>query len=69
MLKHCIALIGLLGLTACNGLVETNYATREYSGHVGGCPGLTGVSAIYSQSASGLPVRCGPQAAAPVTYR
>lgn len=69
MLKHSIALSGLISLSACIGGLEGDYVTREYTGTLGGCPGLTGVSAIYSQTAPGLPVRCGPQAETPVTYQ
>ncbi|MEL6573067.1 MAG: hypothetical protein AAFQ64_15490 [Pseudomonadota bacterium] len=69
MLKQCIALVGLIGLAACSTSLDGTYVARDYTGSLDGCPGLTGVSAIYSQTAAGLPVRCGPQAEAPVTYR
>ena len=68
MLKPTLALLALVSVTACMD-VDGAQATREYTGTLSGCPGLTGVSAQYSQSVAGLPVRCGPQAEAPVTFQ
>lgn len=68
MLKPMLALFALVSLTACMDLDGTQ-VTREYTGSLGGCAGLTGISAQYSQSVAGLPVRCGPQAASPVTFQ
>lgn len=68
MFKPIAAALALLSATACME-VDSVGVTREFTGSLNGCPGLTGVSAIYSQSAPGLPVRCGPQSASPVTYR
>lgn len=69
MLKKLIALSALTLATACVAPGENVAVTRDFTGSLTGCPGVTGVSAIYSQSAAGLPVRCGPQTVSPVTYR
>ena len=69
MLKHLFALTALSLVTACMSSIEDVSVTRDYTGSLSGCPGVTGISAQYSQAAAGLPVRCGPQSAAPVTYR
>jgi hypothetical protein len=68
MFKFTFTAISLALTTACMGTsgVET---TQKYSGSLTGCPGVTGVSATYSQTVAGLPVRCGPQNVLPVTYR
>ena len=68
MFKPTLALFALLSLTACMDM-DGAQVTREYTGSVSGCSGLTGISAQYSQSVAGLPVRCGPQSASPVTFR
>lgn len=68
MFKPALAALALISTTACMD-VESIGVTRDYTGSLNGCPGLTGVSAIYSQSAPGLPVRCGPQTVSPITYR
>lgn len=68
MLKSTFAILALLSTAACMD-VDGGTVTRAYTGSLNGCPGLTGVSAIYSHSAPGLPVRCGPQTVSPVTYR
>lgn len=69
MLKPMLAALALLSTTACMDLDSGPQVTRDYTGSFVGCPGLTAVSAQYSQSVAGLPVRCGPQVEAPVTYR
>lgn len=69
MLKSIVVLSSLLLATACMSPAEDVSVTRDYTGSLNGCPGLTGVSAIYSNTAPGLPVRCGPQSVSPVTYR
>lgn len=68
MFKPMLALVALVSMSACMD-VDGAQVTREYTGSLGGCAGLTGVSAQYSQSVAGLPVRCGPQTASPVTFR
>lgn len=68
MFKPTLALFALLSVTACMD-VDGAQVTREYSGSSSGCPGLTGISAQYSQSVAGFPVRCGPQTVSPVTFR
>jgi len=68
MPKLILAPLALLSLTACMS-TQGPQVSRDYIGSVDVCPGLTGVSAIYSRSAPGLPVRCGPQTVSPVTYR
>lgn len=68
MPKLILATLVMLSATAC-ATFEGPQVSRDYTGSVNGCPGLTGVSAIYSRSAPGLPVRCGPQTVSPVTYR
>lgn len=70
MLKITLSALALVSTAACMGAVDgEDTVSRNYAGSLNGCPGLTGVSAIYSQSAPGLPVRCGPQTASPVTFR
>jgi len=68
MFKPMLATLALVSLSACMDL-DGAQVTRELTGSLNGCAGLTGVSAQYSQSVAGLPVRCGPQAASPVTFR
>lgn len=68
MFKPMLALLALVSMTACMD-VDGAEVTREFTGSLSGCAGLTGISAQYSQSVAGLPVRCGPQAASPVTLR
>ena len=68
MLKSMLALLALVSTTACMGGGGAE-VIRENTGSLNGCAGLTGVSAQYSQTIAGLPVRCGPQSASPVTYR
>ncbi len=69
MFKKIAALTSLTFAAACMAPMEDVSVTRDFTGTIGPCPGLTGVSAIYSQTAPGLPVRCGPQSEAPVTHR
>ena len=68
MLKYSLLALSALSLTACVGAgTETaNFAKQDT---VSACPGLTGVSAQYSASVAGLPVRCGPQTQVPVTFQ
>ncbi|MEO9865944.1 MAG: hypothetical protein ABJO29_05250 [Yoonia sp.] len=68
MLKPMLALLTLAATTACMD-VDGADVSRNYTGSLNGCPGLTGISAQYSQSVAGMPVRCGPQSASPVTFR
>jgi len=68
MLKSMLAFLALVSTSACMGGGGAE-VTRENTGSFNGCAGLTGVSAQYSQTIAGLPVRCGPQSASPVTYR
>ena len=68
MFKPMLALLALVSVTACMD-VDGAEVTREYTGSLSGCAGLTGISAQYSQSVAGLPVRCGPQTVSPVTFR
>ena len=68
MFKPMLALLALVSTTACMG-GDGAGVTREYTGSLNGCAGLTGVSAQYSQTVAGLPVRCGPQSASPVTFQ
>lgn len=68
MFKPMLATLALVSLSACMDL-DGAQVTREYTGSLNGCAGLTGVSAQYSQTVAGLPVRCGPQTASPVTFR
>lgn len=67
-MKLTFAALALLSAAACMG-TDGPQVTRDHTGSVTSCPGLTGVSAMYSQSVNGLPVRCGPQSVTPVTYR
>ncbi|MEL6641552.1 MAG: hypothetical protein AAFP98_09615 [Pseudomonadota bacterium] len=69
MLKTMIALTSLICLNGCATDIDGPAVTRDYTGSLHGCAGLTGVSAIYSATAPGFPVRCGPQSVLPVTYR
>ena len=68
MFKPTLVLFALLSAAACMD-VDGAQVTREYTGSLSGCAGLTGISAQYSQSVAGLPVRCGPQAVSPVTFQ
>ena len=68
MFRPALALFALLSAAACAD-VDGVGVTRAYTGSLSGCPGLTGVSALYSRPVNDLPVRCGPQAAHPVTFR
>jgi len=68
MLKSSLTLLALISATACASVDEPQ-VTRNYTGTLVGCPGLTGVSAQYSQPIAGLPVRCGPQKVSPISYR
>lgn len=68
MLKPMLALLTLAATTACMD-VDRADVSRNYTGSLNGCPGLTGISAQYSQSVAGMPVRCGPQSDSPVTFR
>ena len=68
MFKPTLAILALMSATACMD-IDGAQVSRDYSGSLGGCSGLTGVSAQYSQSVAGLPVRCGPQSESPVTFR
>ena len=68
MLKSTLALITLLSAAACMS-IDSPQVTRQYTGSMISCPGVSGVSAQYLQPVAGLPVRCGPQTQAPVTYR
>lgn len=68
MLKPMLALLALAATTACMD-VDGADVSRNYTGSLNGCPGLTGISAQYTQSVAGLPVRCGPQSASPVTFQ
>jgi hypothetical protein len=68
MFKLIFTAIPLVFAVACVG-TSNQVTTQKYSGSLSGCPGVTGVSAAYSHSVAGLPVRCGPQAVAPVSYR
>lgn len=66
MLKVTFSVIVLVSTSACLG---AGGSTTKLSGSLVGCPNFTGISAQYAQSGPGLPVRCGPQRVAPVTYR
>ena len=68
MFKPALALVALLTATACMG-IDGIQVSQNHSGSLNGCAGITGVSAQYSQSVAGLPVRCGPQTVSPVTFR
>ena len=68
MFKPALAALAILSTAACM-YVDGVGVTREYTGSMNGCPGLTGISAQYSQAVNGLPVRCGPQTVSPVTFR
>ena len=68
MFKIMFALLAFISMTACLGLDQAE-VTRDYTGSLTGCAGRTGVSAQYSQSVAGMPVRCGPQSVLPVTLR
>ncbi|MBB5722395.1 hypothetical protein FHS72_002021 [Loktanella ponticola] len=67
MFKPMLVLIALTATTACMNTEGATQVSRNHTGHVSSCPGLTGVSAQYSQPVAGLPVRCGPQSASPYT--
>jgi hypothetical protein len=69
MFKPLLALIALTTTTACIGVDGGATVSRNYTGSLNGCPGVTGISAQYSRSVAGMPVRCGPQTASPVSFQ
>jgi hypothetical protein len=68
MFKPMLALLALTATTACMDMDGAD-VSRNYTGSLNGCPGLTGISAQYSQTVAGLPVRCGPQSVSPISLR
>ncbi len=68
MTKYILSTIALTYLTACMA-PETNGLRRNFAGSMNGCPERSAMAQSFMTSVNDLPIRCGPQNIAPMSYR